>query len=86
MVHFDQVIAKRWIPILLEYEKVKNKEKYGRVFYSMATGHIWKKKGAAQVCKSKATSMDLLDCPKGSTRVYYEHMKEKIKGEDIKHC
>jgi transposase InsO family protein len=25
MVHFDQVITKRWIPILLEYEKVKNK-------------------------------------------------------------
>lgn len=25
MVHFDQVITKRWVPILLEYEKVKNK-------------------------------------------------------------
>ena len=25
MVHFEQVITKRWIPILIEYEKIKNK-------------------------------------------------------------
>jgi len=25
MIHFEQAITKRWIPILIEYEKVKNK-------------------------------------------------------------